>query len=122
MKTQNQQTGLLGEDFALEYLLREGFLLQEKNWRYRKSEVDLILKEEESLVFVEVKTLRSDVHGTPESKISSRKLQLLWDAAGAYMDQSGFNGEIRFDFISVIIRSPSSYNIKHIRDAYWPQD
>ncbi|NNE30354.1 MAG: YraN family protein [Saprospiraceae bacterium] len=120
MKSTTKHTGQLGETIALEYLLREGFSLLEKNWRHRKAEIDLILQEGGTIVFIEVKTLQSDAHGSPESNITRRKLDLMWDAAGAYMDESGHMGEIRFDFISVILKSPDSYKVVHNRDAFWP--
>ena len=115
-----QQTGRLGERIALEYLEREGYEILEKNWRYRRTEIDLIARDDKVLVFIEVKTVSDITLGPPERNISRRKLKLYLDGASIYMEKIDHSEEIRFDFIGILLKDPRSYDLQHIRDAYWP--
>lgn len=92
----------------------------EINWRYRKAELDLIAKDGETLVFIEVKTRSTDLFGQPTESISQRKKSLLADAAAAYMEHIGHEWAIRFDVISIIYRDEKHYTIEHFEDAFFP--
>lgn len=120
VKTNQQIIGAQGEQIAVDYLEREGFEILDRNWRYRRSEIDIIAKEGNILVFIEVKTLQDDTQGSPESRITRRKMQLLYDAAGTYMEQINHDWEIRIDFIGILLQGSGSFDLSHTRDAYWP--
>lgn len=120
MKMSKQQIGLRGEQIAVEFLAREGYQILERNWRYRRTEIDIIAKFKEILIFLEVKTLQSEAHGRPERNITKRKMALLLDGASIYMERANHLGEIRFDVISIILTATDSFKITHFIDAYWP--
>lgn len=114
------ETGKKGEDLAVKYLKEKGYIILETNWRFRRSEVDIIAKDGLILIFVEVKTRSYDYFGKPESFVSARKKVLLQDAAIAYMRSINHTWEIRFDIIGVLIHSANNIEINHFEDAFFP--
>lgn len=116
----HNETGRKGEDIAVEYLEREGYVILERNWRRQHAEIDIIISDKRSLVFVEVKTRRSDVWGLPEDAVSKRKMNQIIKGASLYIEENNIGDlEPRFDIISVIL-SGSKIEIQHIDDAFYP--
>ena len=113
------EAGKKGEDKAIEYLQNSGYKILEKNWRYRRAEIDIIARESKSgiLVFLEVKSRSYDYFGEPELSVDDRKKILIADAASAYMDKISYNWEIRFDIISILFNAEKP-EIKHFKDAF----
>lgn len=116
----HNEIGKIGESIARTYLQDKGYLFLAANWRYKRAEIDLIFKEKDILIFVEVKTRSSDHFGQPEEFVSKAQEILIADAASAYMEMINHEWEIRFDIISILYRSEQSYAIKHIEDAFFP--
>jgi len=116
----HNELGDKGEVLATQYLQQQGYKILETNWRYSRAEVDVIAMDGPVLVFIEVKTRTSDAFGRPEEFITPRKERLLTDAAHAYIDAINHDWEVRFDFISIIYRSDSDYELEHFRDAFFP--
>jgi putative endonuclease len=112
--------GNRGEQLARAFLEQKGYAILETNWRYKRAEVDIIAKDGETLVFIEVKTRSSDAFGKPEEFITPHKESLLIAAASAYMEQIGHDWAIRFDIISVLYRSAQDYQMEHFEDAFFP--
>lgn len=117
------KTGKKGEAIALKLLEEKGYKILETNWRFKRAEVDIIVKEEKEniVVFVEVKTRTSDYFGTPDAFVSEKKERLLVDVAQAYCEKIDHDWEIRFDIISVLILRHET-KIEHIEDAFFPSD
>jgi putative endonuclease len=113
------QLGRKGEKAALRLLRQKGYRILHTNWRWQKAEIDIIARKENTIVFVEVKTRRTDLYGEPEEQITGRKQALLAEAADHYMQSHQLDGEVRFDIISVIINSRQS-QLRHIEDAFYP--
>jgi len=114
------ELGNRGESLSEKYLIEIGYQILERNWRFSRAEVDIIAKEDEILVFVEVKTRSSELFGKPEESISPQKEVLLKDAAAVYMEQISHEWEIRFDIISVVIKG-NGYSINHFKDAFFSE-
>jgi putative endonuclease len=114
------QNGKLAEDYATAFLNSNGYQILERNWRFSKAEVDIIAKDKEILVFVEVKSKTYTYYGAPEESISSHKERLLVDAAGRYMEQINHDWEIRFDIISIVFDKNMKPTISHYKDAFYP--
>lgn len=112
--------GKTGETLARRYLEGQGYRILEANWRYRRSEIDLVAMDGPILVFVEVKTRGTDVFGKPEEFVTARKEKLMVDAAIAYMESIGHDWELRFDIISILYRSETDYQLEHFPDAFFP--
>lgn len=111
--------GKKGEEIAKDYLISSGFSLLESSWRYKKKEIDIIAKDGESLVFVEVKTRTDDYWGNPEEFVTKSKQRFLIEAAEAYIIEKDYCGTSRFDIISIIFRG-NIPEIEHISEAFYP--
>lgn len=117
---QAQLLGKKGEALAREYLEHQGWTILEANWRFSRAEVDLIAKDNDVLVFVEVKTRSTDFFGLPEEHVLEAKEQLMVGAASAYMEKIGHQWEIRFDIIGIIFHNEQQFELKHLEDAFFP--
>lgn len=112
-----RETGNVGEQMALAYLQRCGYEILAVNWRFKRWEADIIAKEGDVLVFVEVKTRTSLAFGQPEEFVDHKKQRHLRYLAEAYIRQSRHQGDIRFDIISVY--KQENPELQHIKDAFW---
>ncbi|HPK10075.1 MAG TPA: YraN family protein [Saprospiraceae bacterium] len=112
-------TGEKGEKLAVEYLLKKGYEIMEVNWRYSRAEIDIIAKDNSTLVFVEVKSGQENVFTTPEIAVNEKKKMLILDAASQYMKSINYEWEIRFDIVSVVFYNKNQYEIIHYEDAFF---
>lgn len=99
----NKDIGRLGEQIAACGVIRSGYEILEMNFNVPGiGEIDLIHKEDEELVFTEVKTLsKPEMYASPEARIDRLKAERIMAAAGQYLEEKGFGENIRFDVISV---------------------
>lgn len=116
----HNELGIKGENIATEYLEKKGFKILERNWRFRKAELDIIAFDNKTLVFVEVKTRSDDIFQRPEEAVTTSKRQHIIKAAIGYMDRIGHEWSIRFDIISVILRGNNEPQIDYFKDAFFP--
>lgn len=117
----NLETGKQGEQIATEFLEAKGWRIAERNWRAGRGEIDLIAwAEERLLVFVEVKTRAGDGYGGPEEAVDARKQDIMARTAGAYMEHIGYDWEIRFDIVAVLLKGDKVLEIRHVEDAFFP--
>jgi putative endonuclease len=112
------ELGKQGEKIAAEYLKRQGYTLVGANWRSTQGEFDLIAREDDVLVFVEVKTRRAGIEAAFES-INPRKRRILERMAFLYLDENGLDSEMawRIDVIGVTI-TQGKPQVEHIQDAF----
>ena len=115
-----QKNGAWGEELAFGLLVESGLTVLERNWRYKRAEIDIIAREDGVLVFVEVKTRAYTAFGRPEEMVGRQKKKLLIDAAMAYMRAIGHEWEIRFDIVSVLGEPGKTIEIRNIRDSFFP--
>ena len=115
-----QKHGIWGEDLCVALLEQSGMEIVARNWRYKRAEIDIIAREKDILVFVEVKTRAYSSFGLPEQMVDKRKRQLLIDAAMAYMRSVSHEWEIRFDIVSVLGEPGKLREIRHFKDAFFP--
>lgn len=108
--------GRYGEQLGVDYILKAGYTVLSKNWRYRRWEVDIVAMDGDTLVFVEVKSRSSTDFGEPAEFVDWKKRRNLVKLAEAYIKIKGFQGEIRFDIIEVYLKSEK---IELIKDAFW---
>lgn len=100
-KPTTSQTGQAGEDLALDYLIKRGLRLVERNFRCRQGEIDLIMRHGESLVFVEVRKRRSASFGGAAASITASKQAKLVNAAQTYLQSCQRIPPCRFDAIAI---------------------
>ena len=112
-----KQRGKWGEGQAANLLQQKGFSILHRNYRYGRSEIDLIAQKDKLVIFVEVK-VRKDVHyGFPEATLSSMQANRIHRVATHYQQFIDPYAHIRFDIVS-IRKSQSQWLIEHFEDAF----
>lgn len=115
----SKQLGKHGEDLAARHLESVGMCVVERNWRHRSGEVDIIAKDGDTVVFVEVKTRSGIGYGTPAEAVTYTKqtrirgLALHWLA-----QQQGPWMHIRFDVVAVVVGRDKDPVLTHLRSAF----
>ena len=112
--------GALGEKISLEYLLEKNYQILETNWVCGHKEVDIIAKDGDTIVFVEVKTRHSKCLVDPEITVDSYKQRHLIWAANSYVNRYQYDNDVRFDIIAIIVNPNNEKKIEHIEDAFYP--
>lgn len=112
----NQQLGARGEAIAAGYLEGLGFRILERNWRNRRGELDLIARDGDTLVAVEVKTRSGTGYGNPLESITVQKMarlrRLLLDWVRA---AEACGAGLRVDAVGITIRGDERPRIDHLR-------
>ena len=119
------EKGRYGEDEACKYLISKGWKIVDRNWRFSHYEIDIIAKNEEYLIFVEVKTRKyyeNSLYGTAAQAVTYRKKQNIIKAAQVYLAWHPTDLQARLDIIEVYTY-PQKYtnkvkNINHFENAY----
>ncbi len=102
MANPRQKLGQSGESLALQYLQKRGYKLLEKNYRNRIGEIDIIARDGDTLVFVEVKARRSERYGSPRLAITPHKQRKISQTALAYLKYTRqMDCRARFDVVFV---------------------
>ena len=109
--------GKWGEQLALNYLQERGYVLLAKNIHIGLCELDLVMRLQDMIVFVEVKTRVSNAFGTPEEAVSSRKQQRLQRAAWGFLEQ---NGELQAPWRIDVIAIEATKERKVLRLDHYP--
>ncbi|AZJ34716.1 YraN family protein [Tenacibaculum singaporense] len=114
---QHNELGKKGEQLAIDYLVKNGYTIIEKNYRFQKAEVDIIAQNRDVLAVVEVKTRSTAYFGNPQDFVNPKKIKLLVTAIDDYVIKYDLDVEIRFDIIA-IIKQRNEFVIEHIEDAF----
>ena len=93
----------IGESMARKYLEDKGYQILQQNYRTRYAEIDLIAKKKNILVFIEVRTKKGKLFGSPEETLNQRKLRKLWLNASAYVKIKRWPGPYRIDAVCVVL-------------------
>jgi putative endonuclease len=117
--TQDRLTlGRQGEDAAVQYLRRRGMKVLERNLRTPVGEIDLIVRQHDVLVFVEVKTRRGTSFGSPAEAVGPRKQRQIVRTAKWYLNENPHSKlHPRFDVVSIVV-SGEKFQIEHIPAAF----
>jgi len=114
-----RETGKKGEELAATYLEAHGMEILHRNFRIREGEIDIIARDGDYLVFVEVKTDRSHNFGEPETWVTARKRRRIALAAEAYLQRYDIHDvDCRFDVVAIHM-TKKSHEIHHIKNAFW---
>ncbi|MCX8030290.1 MAG: YraN family protein [Thermodesulfovibrionales bacterium] len=109
--------GNRGENIAANYLREKGYLLLHRNYLTPYGEVDIIAKENNTLVFVEVKTRKRMTFGNPYESVTLKKQAKLKNIALFYLKNIQELYQVRFDVISIKFENGQT-KIEHIKDAF----
>ena len=113
----HNETGTLGEQIAADYLRKKGYQILTTNYRFDKSEIDIIARDKDEIVFVEVKTRHSDYLVEPEFAVNKKKIKRITTAAEHYLISRNITDWSRFDVVSVVLH-PEGREIRHIEGAF----
>ena len=112
-----RERGDHGEQVAVDWLRRNGFLIMERNLRYGRYEIDIIASRWDTVHFVEVKTRHAGSLTSPEDAITRNKAQALQKAAAAYIAGHRLTHELQFDLIAVEIMPDGSAEVRYTENA-----
>lgn len=109
--------GKEGEEIALHFFRKKGFRIIEKNYRTPFGEIDIIAKEKDILVFIEVKTRADNSFGYPFEAVTPRKREKIRRVALSFLKKYKKELPARFDVLSITLDGDKR-NIEHIKDAF----
>jgi len=110
--------GKEGEKIAADYLKKNGYRIDELNYRCPIGEIDIIAHDRNDVVFVEVKSRKSDALGYPEEAVGNRKQRKMSQLALWYLQEKKLDKTCaRFDVVA-ILPLPSGYDIRLIKNAF----
>ncbi|SEP89694.1 putative endonuclease [Lachnospiraceae bacterium RM5] len=101
------------EKFAGKYLISLGYEIIEYNFKCKSGEIDIIARDGNYLVFVEVKYRKSENYGMPIEAVDFRKQNKIRGVANYYLLKTGYNKAVRFDIIGIL-----GEKITHIKNAF----
>jgi putative endonuclease len=111
--------GKQGEDLAVAYLKRHGVDIIKRNYRQKSGEIDIIARDQECLVFVEVKTRKNLRFGQPFEAVTPRKqAQISWVALDYITRNKLSNQPVRFDVISIVMTQDGRHEIEHLTNCF----
>jgi putative endonuclease len=110
--------GRQGERIAVDYLLKKGYRILRKNYRFGRGEIDVVAQDGAELVFVEVKTRRTTAFGEPEEAVTQKKQAQIRSIAEGYIFEHALDDQqCRFDVIAVSYRQNGPF-IRHLKNAF----
>lgn len=115
-------TGARGEQIATRYLQRQGYTILTTNWRCQRGEIDLIARDDTTLVFVEVRTRSSERLGSPEESVTPAKQRRLRELAEHYLialegQGQAWDGPWRIDVIALQLGCGENAGLNHLINA-----
>ncbi len=105
--------GLFWERVAAFYLLLKGYRILGFNYRTRFGEIDIICRDGETIVFVEVKYRKSERFGSAEEFVTEKKIERIIKTARQFISEKRLEGTFRFDVVAI-----NGFKIKHIKNAF----
>jgi putative endonuclease len=117
---EHNQTGITGEELAVNYLTEKGFTVLAKNWRFRNAEIDIVARKNNFISIVEVKTRSSNAFGEPSTFVNKQKQKLLIQASEWFCEQKNIDDvEINFDIISIVLKKDNTHSLEYIENAFY---
>ena len=101
------------------FLSENNYIIKERNWRYKKLEIDIIAEKDDFIIFAEVKSRSGTYFEQPYQAVTKKKQRFIIEAANAYIEKFEVDLESRFDIFS-IVKNQNKFNIEHIKDAFYP--
>lgn len=118
-KKNKRKTGSEGEEIACEFISKLGYKIVERNYQFGHGEIDIIAKDGDTLVFIEVKYRKNLEYGPPELAITKGKQNLVKRTATAYLWEKEIKDELsRIDVIAILKLPGQKPKINHIINAF----
>ena len=118
MATQ-QEIGELGEKLAQQYLRKLGYEILATNWHYGHLELDIVARDGDELVIVEVKSRSGIRYEHPSEAVTNGKIKRIVEAADAFIQEIDWEKETRFDVVTVIFFG-QTHELEYFKDAFYP--
>lgn len=119
MAHDDKELGIKGEEAAAAFLERVGMTIEARNWTCKQGEADIVARDGDALVFVEVKTRRGVEHGTPEDAVTAAKQKRYAKLAKAYLATlEEPEVEVRFDVVTILDLGEGHAILRHHRAAF----
>ncbi len=115
---EHNDLGKKAEELAAGFLLKNGYKILARNFRYQKAEIDIIAEKDNLIIICEVKARSTDVFNLPQESVNKKKIKLLVSAADYYLKEFNVTKEVRFDIISILPDKKEDLLIEHIQDAF----
>ena len=112
-----REIGDKGEKTAVQFLEREGAIILEQNYRYKRGEIDIVADHFSTLIFVEVKLRKNTAFGHPEEFLTEAQQDRIRIVAEEYCLRFDWKGPIRFDVLA-LEGAGTSPKITHFKDAF----
>lgn len=114
-----QKFGKFGEDLAVRFLKKQGYRILQQNFRCRFGEIDIIAKDRDVLVFIEVKSRRTDAFGHPKTAVTRAKQEKISKTALHYLQlHPETDCRARFDVVTVNAASAGKPDVEIIKNAF----
>lgn len=117
MTETNATIGQRGEQLAISYLRKNGFLIASRNWRAGRYEIDVVAQKMGITHLIEVKTRKAGSLVSPEASITPAKASAMRRAARAYVGQNRIVGEVSIDLVAIDMFPDGSHNLRFIEQA-----
>lgn len=112
----HHQLGKAGEALAVEWLQQRGYRVWQQNWRWHRTEVDIVATKNEWLHIIEVKTSSTDQWGFPEQRVNAHKLKMLQRAASYWLQRTR-RSWLQYDVIAITWKPNEAPLIEMIADV-----
>jgi len=113
------ELGKEGEDIAANLLVQKGYQILTRNYRFKKSEIDIVCEFDKQLIIVEVKTRQTAAIGEPYKAVTIGKQKQIIKVANKYIEETKCQLEVRLDVISIVLNQYGT-RIEHIENAFCP--
>jgi putative endonuclease len=114
-----REIGKIAESLARQHLVKLGYKILDTNWHSGHLELDIIARDKDELVIVEVKSRNGIRYEHPSEAVTNAKIKRIVEAADAYILDNDIILETRFDVITVIFLG-QAHELEHFRDAFYP--
>ncbi len=111
------EKGRKGEELAYNFLLKNGYKILERNWRYKHLEIDIIAKKQDLLHFIEVKTRKDKGLLSARESMSYKKQENILRAIEIYLSMHDVNCPAQLDLIAITIDENEEMSLEHIKDC-----
>jgi len=117
-KMQKKELGKQGEEIAIRFLKKKGYRILIRNYVCKMGEMDIIARDKDTLVFIEVKTRASTAFGPPQLAVNSTKQMQLSKVALYFLKEKALEDvKARFDVVAILLR-PEREEVELIKDAF----
>jgi len=118
--SEKEDLGKKGERIAREYLAANGYRILDINWHHGHKEIDIVARQNDEIVVVEVKTRMENWAEEPWEAVTTSKIRNIVEVADAWLRLNNVDLEARFDVISILFAKDGGHSLEHFEGAFIP--